>query len=286
MTLLQRITLLVTAGFFVGAGVYPPFEVVSGDERFNVGYGLITRPPEFEARVDTGVLLTEWLGILLVGGMLWIAATRGRVSPLRKSSSRPTSDADSGDEARNDRSGVTAARSSAVSSTRSSTNPREREETVPATMGASGTSRSPTARATLAGTVVVAAVALIAFAWREVRNAKPPPTVEDLCRFAANAVMLEQWVQVDTNIDPVAAALELYGANAKRRWTERQAQELADSIDTLREFVNEDLRVQAAFRMWLGKVKNVKPNQPAPRDRVRGALFSHCIARSSLAPGS
>lgn len=91
--------------------------------------------------------------------------------------------------------------------------------------------------------------------------------------------MLEQWVLVDTNIDPIAAARELYGANAKRQWTERQARELADNIDTLRELVIEDLRVQGALRMWLGKVKNVRPNEPAPRDRVRGMLFSHCLSQ-------
>jgi len=77
MTKLQRCVLLAVAGFVVLAGLYVPFEYVDNGERYSVGYSWIFAPSDDEAVVNTSQVFFAWLGALLVGGILWLAAKPG-----------------------------------------------------------------------------------------------------------------------------------------------------------------------------------------------------------------
>jgi hypothetical protein len=69
----QRIILAVVAIFFVVMFVYPPFQVIGNNGSvFNMGYGWIFEPPKrgnIGASVNVPMLLVQWVGVLVVGGL-------------------------------------------------------------------------------------------------------------------------------------------------------------------------------------------------------------------------
>lgn len=133
-------------------------------------------------------------------------------------------------------------------------------------------------RVTIVRMISVSTLALGVLMWLQACDAaKPPPTAEDLCRFAANTVMLEYWTAEDPRVDPMLGAKEVFGANAKRTWTVSQADELWRNVETLRSFVQRDSQVRVHLNLWLGKADSVGSRRPSEPDRIRGELFSYCL---------
>lgn len=61
--------------------IIPPFHFkAEGGIELNMGYGFLFDPPEFsgdmKSTVDTNMLVTQWLGVVLVGAALWLAACK------------------------------------------------------------------------------------------------------------------------------------------------------------------------------------------------------------------
>ena len=61
----KRLCILLVC-VIVGMGIYPPFELAG----INWGHDWLFRQPLL-ARVDTATLMTEWLGALIVGAILF-----------------------------------------------------------------------------------------------------------------------------------------------------------------------------------------------------------------------
>lgn len=58
--------------------LFPPFQFHTGNGALlNMGYGFLFDPPGLRERaiatVNTGMLLTQWLAVILVGAILWFA---------------------------------------------------------------------------------------------------------------------------------------------------------------------------------------------------------------------
>lgn len=78
----QKTVLIVVAIAVLAMLMFPPFYAkFPGGEVFNVGYGLIVSPPPpFGSRedlvnlvhVNVGLLITQWLGVLIAGGIAFI----------------------------------------------------------------------------------------------------------------------------------------------------------------------------------------------------------------------
>lgn len=54
--------------------VYPPFQIEFRGIIHNLGYALIFEPPRwgnYTGTVNLGLLLLQWLGVIIVAGMLW-----------------------------------------------------------------------------------------------------------------------------------------------------------------------------------------------------------------------
>ncbi len=73
----QRATLIGVAVIILAMLAFPPFyaQLPTGAVG-NMGYSFLWEPPNknysFTATVNTGMLFMQWLGILIVGGMLWL----------------------------------------------------------------------------------------------------------------------------------------------------------------------------------------------------------------------
>ena len=70
----QKKILKMMIAIIVGMLLCPPHVVTLSGTVYNVGYGLIIDPPKLEFGdwvpvVNVGLLLTQWLGVLLVGGL-------------------------------------------------------------------------------------------------------------------------------------------------------------------------------------------------------------------------
>lgn len=77
MTVLQRCILVAVAVLIVLAGLYVPFEYVDSDERSSAGYGWVFAPSDADAVVNIPQVFVAWIGAILVGGILWLAARPG-----------------------------------------------------------------------------------------------------------------------------------------------------------------------------------------------------------------
>lgn len=77
---MKRIVLIGTAIVVVALSLYPPFVFRHGEEVVPVGHGWIGRPPDTLSpdgvgmEVNAKVLIVEWLGVLLVAGLLLLAS--------------------------------------------------------------------------------------------------------------------------------------------------------------------------------------------------------------------
>lgn len=78
----QRWILVAAVLLILGTGLYPPFEFISTEgRRYHMGFGWFFLPfPKLEEEVviNTSLLITEWLGILILAALLWLAASPGR----------------------------------------------------------------------------------------------------------------------------------------------------------------------------------------------------------------
>ncbi|TAM45551.1 MAG: hypothetical protein EPN55_07945 [Gammaproteobacteria bacterium] len=83
----QKIVLLVVIAGVIAMLLYPPFHFLDrGGGEINMGYAFLFNPPAFPkgtvgagmvGSVDTGMLMTQWLGVLIVGGIAFFML-RGR----------------------------------------------------------------------------------------------------------------------------------------------------------------------------------------------------------------
>lgn len=72
----QRRILFVAAAIIVAMLLFPPFqEHLRGGIIGNCGYGFLLSPPQScdYATVDTSMLQAQFVGVVLVAGLLWFA---------------------------------------------------------------------------------------------------------------------------------------------------------------------------------------------------------------------
>ncbi|MHB1176390.1 MAG: hypothetical protein ACYCZJ_14815 [Sulfuriferula sp.] len=69
----QKILLIAILVIVAVMLIFPPFDIrLLNGAVPNMGYSLIVDPPEFRglaATVDVGLLITQWVGVLIVGGI-------------------------------------------------------------------------------------------------------------------------------------------------------------------------------------------------------------------------
>lgn len=65
---------VIAAGIAIfGMLLFPPYYIVGRDANINMGYGFIFNPPKrgiYTATVNTGMLIVQWLAVLLIGGIV------------------------------------------------------------------------------------------------------------------------------------------------------------------------------------------------------------------------
>jgi hypothetical protein len=86
----QKIILIVTGLFVLGMVLYPPFNLLMNNGAIlNMGYGWIFEPPRrgyLVSNVNTAMLLIQWIGVIVVGGIIFILA-KSSPNPSTTSSS-------------------------------------------------------------------------------------------------------------------------------------------------------------------------------------------------------
>lgn len=74
----QKLILVAVLAVIVGMLAYPPFQIVNNNGVvFNMGYGWIVDPPKrgyIKATVNVAMLLIQWIGVLVVGGLAFLLA--------------------------------------------------------------------------------------------------------------------------------------------------------------------------------------------------------------------
>jgi uncharacterized RDD family membrane protein YckC len=71
MNKIQKIVLTVVAIVIILMLTFPPFCTETQKRTFNMGYSFILDPPR-ASMVNTGLLLVQWIGVLLLGGLAWL----------------------------------------------------------------------------------------------------------------------------------------------------------------------------------------------------------------------
>ena len=66
---IQRRILLCMIAIIVAMFIYPPYHIVSQRGTLGEGYSWIFDPPSQYAKVDISMLLIQWIGVLIVGGL-------------------------------------------------------------------------------------------------------------------------------------------------------------------------------------------------------------------------
>lgn len=72
----QRVALWIVAGVVAMMLLIPPFHLADRSGSFNMGYSFLLTPPKLgysTASVNYGTLLTQWVGVCLIGGIAFIA---------------------------------------------------------------------------------------------------------------------------------------------------------------------------------------------------------------------
>lgn len=83
----QSIVLGVSAAIVAAMLIYPPFHLISaGGAQRNVGYSWIFSPPTTVAIVNTSLLFIQWIGVSIVGTIMYILAANPTESSLPNSS--------------------------------------------------------------------------------------------------------------------------------------------------------------------------------------------------------
>lgn len=65
----QKRILVAVAAFVIGMLLYPPCYTAIGSNRRFSGYSWIFARPSYCETVDTVLLVVQWLGVLIVGGI-------------------------------------------------------------------------------------------------------------------------------------------------------------------------------------------------------------------------
>jgi hypothetical protein len=69
----QRSVLFASAAVIMLMLLFPPFHYSIPGRAINVGYGCLFDPPGDRPTVNAGMLLVQWVAVILVGGILWFA---------------------------------------------------------------------------------------------------------------------------------------------------------------------------------------------------------------------
>jgi len=80
----QRFIIIIVAFFVIGMLLYPPFQMVNNGAERNAGYSFITSPPTKYATVNTSMLITQWIAVLLVGILLFFLNNSNSVKIQKK----------------------------------------------------------------------------------------------------------------------------------------------------------------------------------------------------------
>lgn len=72
----QKIVLIVVAGAILLTLLFPPFQI----KGTNRGYGFILSPPFRYAMVNSGTLLVQWVGIILLGAIAFFLVKNDETS--------------------------------------------------------------------------------------------------------------------------------------------------------------------------------------------------------------
>jgi len=67
----QKKVLIAVAAVVLGMLLFPPFHLKVPQGDFSRGYHWLFAPP-FQSTVDTGTLITQWFGVLIIGGIVLI----------------------------------------------------------------------------------------------------------------------------------------------------------------------------------------------------------------------
>ena len=70
----QKAVLIAIMVVILGMLLYPPFHCIVGERVWSAGYGWIFDPPDSMgvlATVNVSLLLAQWFGVLIVGGIMW-----------------------------------------------------------------------------------------------------------------------------------------------------------------------------------------------------------------------
>jgi len=67
----QKIVLIVVAIVILLMLLYPPFQITYRGSISNTGYGFIMNPPKAWSVVNSSTLLLQWLGVLIVGVLVF-----------------------------------------------------------------------------------------------------------------------------------------------------------------------------------------------------------------------
>ncbi len=70
----QKIILTAAAIVIISTLMFPPFHLKTQSRVYNHGYNFILNPPTAASTVNTGTLLTQWVGVLLLTGLAWFLA--------------------------------------------------------------------------------------------------------------------------------------------------------------------------------------------------------------------
>lgn len=73
----QRKVLIAVALSIIAMGLYPPFHINLKNGVFNSGYHWIFSPPSQASNVDVGLLLTQWIGVILIGTIGYLYYKKG-----------------------------------------------------------------------------------------------------------------------------------------------------------------------------------------------------------------
>lgn len=82
----QKAVLIAIMVVILGMLLYPPFHCIVGQRVWSAGYSWIFDSPESMgvlATVNVGLLLAQWLGVLIVGGIMWFML-KSEWEPLQK----------------------------------------------------------------------------------------------------------------------------------------------------------------------------------------------------------
>ncbi len=69
----QRNVLIAVAVVVLAMLLYPPWQLKLSEGRvFGRGFGWLFAPSDPRATVDVGLLIAEWIGVLIVGGIAYL----------------------------------------------------------------------------------------------------------------------------------------------------------------------------------------------------------------------